>query len=118
MPRLPDWAPPEDVATALSAAAAAVLATPPALQRVGADATTVDGPTTATLREQHAARWNAHLNALATAAATPLGRLALRLSEGTLEALSDTVRWRRRGDALRLAVKMKMDFLIQVILQL
>ena len=103
MPRLPDWAPAADEAAQLSAAAEALLATPPVLQRVGRD-DAVDRAGTESLREQHDARWRPHLETLAASAEKPRGRLALRLADGVLRALSDTVRWRRRGDALRLEV--------------
>ena len=102
MPRLPDWAPAADYAAQLSVAAEALLATPPALQRVTSGS--VDAPRTAMLREQHDARWRPHLQTLVDAAERPRGRLALRLVDGVLGALSNTVRWRRRGDTLRLEV--------------
>eukprot|EP01044_Picomonas_judraskeda_P003484 COSAG03_NODE_287_length_9368_cov_412.210594_2_plen_934_part_00 len=103
MPQLPEWAPAADYAAQLSVAAEALLATPPALQRV-TTGSAVDAARTAELREQYAARWRPHLQTLVAAAERPRGRLALRLVDGVLGALSDTVRWRRRGDTLRLEV--------------
>ncbi len=105
MPQLPDWAAPADYASQLSGAAQALLATPPALQRVhGSGSGAVNAEATAVLREQHDGRWRPHLDVLAAAAERPRGRLALRLVDGVLDALSETVRWRRRGDMLRLEV--------------
>ena len=104
MPQLPDWAPPADYVAQLRGAAEVLLATPPALQRVGSGCGTVDVAGTAVLREQHDARWRASLEILAAAAKSPVGRLALRLADGVLPALSETVRWRCRGDSLRLEV--------------
>ena len=60
MPQLPEWAPAADYAAQLSVAAEALLATPPALQRV-TTGSAVDAARTAELREQYAARWRPHL---------------------------------------------------------
>ena len=103
MPALPGWAPPPELAAALAAAAAALAALPPPLQSISSDGT-LDAPRSLAEREQHEARWRPHLEALGVAAGTARGTLALRLADGVLAALCDTVRYRRRGDELRLAV--------------